>query len=280
MVIIALRYLPTDSLQEVLASTIGAREKKVSAQLQKWLDMRIDVSGQTPRPASGTWGFPSIPFSGSTPSYFEMVAISIVVWLVLTAVLEYFRLRRREAERRGPPASTSERGGAAAVAAASAAACSPSPSGRPAAGGQPPHRRGLLAGRPQWEGGQAREEIGSRAGGKVRDRQARLVPGLGSGWQYCKKICTGLDVLAVANAIGAHLRSTLHHTSWPGYCFVKDSGFANGIDIIRPIRNPSSRQDVYYNKWHRMTRLIVKSEFGRWKKRFAKLEKKIRLSIH
>ncbi|KIH66637.1 hypothetical protein ANCDUO_03035 [Ancylostoma duodenale] len=168
-VIIALRYLPTDSLQEVLASTIGAREKKVSAQLQKWLgNMRIDVSGQTPRPASGTWGFPSIPFSGPTPSYFEMVAISIVVWLVLTAVLEYFRLRRRKAERRGPPASTSERGGAAAVAAASAAACLPSPSGRPAAGGQPPHRRGLLAGRPQWEGGQAREEIGSRAGGKAK----------------------------------------------------------------------------------------------------------------
>ncbi|KAL6727829.1 hypothetical protein Aduo_009672 [Ancylostoma duodenale] len=63
----------------------------------------------------------------------------------------------------------------------------------------------------------------------------------------------------------------------PGYCFVGDSGFANGNDIITPIRNPSTRQEEYYNKWHRKMRVIVECAFGKWKKRFAILEEGIRL---
>ncbi|EYC24784.1 hypothetical protein Y032_0013g2106 [Ancylostoma ceylanicum] len=121
-----------------------------------------------------------------------------------------------------------------------------------------------------------------------------------SGWQYyCRKGYTALNVLAVVNARGrfiyvnSNFPGSVHDSSVyaysrlkeafdagrvvPGYCFVGDSGFANGNDIITPIRNPSSRQEIYYNKWHRKMRVVVECAFGKWKKRFAILEEGIRL---
>ncbi|RCN29495.1 hypothetical protein ANCCAN_24744 [Ancylostoma caninum] len=93
-----------------------------------------------------------------------------------------------------------------------------------------------------------------------------------SGWQnYCRKGYTALNVLAVVNARGrsiyvnSNIPCSVHDSSVYaysrlkeafnaarfvlGYCFVGDSGFANGYDIITPIRNPSTRQEEHYNKW-------------------------------
>ncbi|KIH66246.1 hypothetical protein ANCDUO_03429 [Ancylostoma duodenale] len=116
---------------------------------------------------------------------------------------------------------------------------------------------------------------------------------------HCRKGYTALNVPAVVNARGrfiyvnSNFPGSVHDSSVyaysrlkeafdagrvvPGYCFVGDSGFANGNDIITPIRNPSTRQEEYYNKWHRKMRVIVECAFGKWKKRFAILEEGIRL---
>ncbi|VDM77024.1 unnamed protein product [Strongylus vulgaris] len=62
------------------------------------------------------------------------------------------------------------------------------------------------------------------------------------------------------------------------YCFLEDSGSANGNDIITHIRNPSAKQEVSYNRWHKKMRVAVECAFGRWKQKFAILNEKIRVT--
>ncbi|KHJ99908.1 transposase, IS4 family [Oesophagostomum dentatum] len=122
-----------------------------------------------------------------------------------------------------------------------------------------------------------------------------------SGWQYyCRKGYTAINVLAAVNAsekftyINANFPGSVHDASMyaysslkdafangqvlPGYCFVGDSGFPNGNDIITPIRNPSRRQEVSYNKWHRKMHVVVECALGKWKRKFAILRDGIRVT--
>ena len=137
--------------------------------------------------------------------------------------------------------------------------------------------------------------IGAIDGSCIRiDRPAH------TGWQYyCRKGYTAINVLAAVNARGrfvyvnanfpgsvhdssVYAYSTLKHAFenghvLPGYCLVGDSGFANSNDVITPIRNPSTRQEMSYNKWHRKMRVVVECAFGMWKRRFAILRDGIRV---
>ena len=121
-----------------------------------------------------------------------------------------------------------------------------------------------------------------------------------SGWQYyCRKGYTAINVLAVVNARGrfvyvnANFPGSVHDSSvyaysslkhaiehgraLPGYCLVGDCGFPNGNDIITPFRNPSTRQELSYNKWHKKMRVVVECVFGTWKRKFAILRDGIRV---
>ncbi|VDN37303.1 unnamed protein product [Cylicostephanus goldi] len=139
--------------------------------------------------------------------------------------------------------------------------------------------------------------------GAVEGSCMRIQKPAHSGWQYyCRKGFTALNVLAAVDAhgrfvyINANFPGSVHDASVysasqvryafeegavpHGYSFIGDSGFANGNDVITPIRNPATRQEVSYNRWHSKMRVIVECTFGTWKRKFAIVKDRIRVNHH
>ncbi|KHJ77707.1 transposase, IS4 family [Oesophagostomum dentatum] len=116
---------------------------------------------------------------------------------------------------------------------------------------------------------------------------------------YCRKGYCALNVVAAVDARGrfvyvnANFPGSVHDSTiyslsalreayereafCDGYCFIGDSGFSNGNDILTPFRSPETPGQRNYNKTHKKMRVVVECTFGSWKKRFSILESKIRL---